>query len=56
MEEVAPFIPQGKDVDAMYFPKANMIDEDLREIIDDQMKCQSYKVDKDFNDFEGVNY
>ena len=56
MDEPAPFIPLGKDTDAIYFPKANDKDEDIRHIIDDQMKCSSLKVDKDFHDFEGICY
>lgn len=48
MDEPAPFIPLGKDVDTVYFPKANAKDDDIRAIIEDQMKCQSVQVDKDF--------
>ena len=40
MEEPAPFIPLGKDEDAVYFPKANDKDDDLREIIQDQMNYE----------------
>ena len=48
------FIPVGKDVDATYFPKANDRDADIRHIIEDQMRCSSIKVDKDFQDFDGT--
>jgi serine/threonine protein kinase len=48
MEGPAPFIPLGRDVDTVYFPKANDKDDDIRHIIDDQMKYSSIKVDKDF--------
>jgi len=56
MDEVAPFIPLGKDIDTVYFPKANAKDEDIRAIIEDQMRCSSVKVEKDFKDFEGICY
>ena len=56
MEEPAPFIPIGRDVDTVYFPKANDKDDDLRHIIDDQMKFSTIKVDKDFQDFDGICY
>ena len=35
MTDIAPFIPLGKDEDAVYFPKANDKDEDIRNIIED---------------------
>jgi Rho-associated protein kinase 2 len=35
MEEGAPWVPVGKDIDATYFPKANDKDDDIRHIIDD---------------------
>lgn len=48
------FIPVGKDIDATYFPKANARDDDIRHIIDDQMRCSTIKVDKEFQDFDGT--
>ena len=48
------FIPQGKDIAANHFPKANDRDDDLILILEDQMRCSTIKVDKDFKDFEGT--
>ena len=56
MTEEAPFKPIGRDIDTIYFPKANDKDDDLRHIINDQMHCTSLKIDKDFQDFEGTCY
>lgn len=52
----APFIPLGKDVDTVRFPKANDKDDDIRHIIDDQMKYSSIKVDNDFAGFDDICY
>jgi hypothetical protein len=35
MDETAPFIPLGRDIDTVYFPKANDKDDDIRHIIED---------------------
>ena len=48
MDQPAPFIPLGKDIDAVYFPKANDKDDDIRAILEDQINFCSHRVDKDF--------
>jgi hypothetical protein len=38
MENDAPFIPEGMDIDTDYFPKASENDEDLKIILNDKMQ------------------
>ena len=48
MTQQAPFLPVGRDIDTIYFPKANDKDDDIRAIIDDQIRFSSTKMDKKF--------
>ena len=54
MENDAPFIPEGMDIDTDYFPKASENDEDLKIILNDKIQVQ--KNVEEFKDFNDVCY